>query len=80
MTQPLSPAAQAIWDAYNAAFDEVGVFTNYDDLATALRALADQLHMKEPLGETDADAGVQTAHHAIHAQILDIAAELEGQQ
>lgn len=76
MTQ-LSPAAQAIWEAYSAAFDEVGVFTNCDDLATALRALADQLHMKEPLGETDADAGVCAAHHAIHAQILAITVELE---
>jgi hypothetical protein len=37
----LSPAAQAIWDAFNE--DEAGVFVDYGDkLAAALRALADQ--------------------------------------
>jgi hypothetical protein len=41
MTRPLSPAAQAIWEAFNA--DEAGVFIDYGDkLAAALRALADQ--------------------------------------
>ena len=36
---PLSPAAQAIWDAFNE--DEAGVFVDYGDkLAAALRALA----------------------------------------
>ena len=35
----LSPAAQAIWDAFNE--DEAGVFVDYGDkLAAALRALA----------------------------------------
>jgi hypothetical protein len=33
--------------------------------------------MEKPLGDTDADAGVFAAHHAIHAQILAIADELE---
>ena len=36
---PFSPAAQAIWDAFNE--DEAGVFVDYGDkLAAALRALA----------------------------------------
>jgi hypothetical protein len=39
LTQPLSPAAQAIWEAFNKA--EAG-----DKLAAALRALAKQ---REPL-------------------------------
>lgn len=38
----LSPAAQAIWDAFNA--DEAGVFVDYGDkLAAAFRAAADQV-------------------------------------
>ena len=83
MTQPLSPAAQAVKDAVLALYSDEKVHRfgwqlDAPTVAAALRALADQLHMKEPLGETDADAGVQAAHHAIHAQILDIAAELEG--
>jgi hypothetical protein len=39
MTQQLSPAALAIWEAFNE--DEAGVFVDYGDkLAAALRALA----------------------------------------
>jgi hypothetical protein len=33
--------------------------------------------MSEPLGDTDADAGVFAAHHAIHGWLHTIAAELE---
>jgi hypothetical protein len=74
----LSPAALAVWEAFNS--EEPGVFVDYGDcLAAALRAAADQVQMEKPLGDTDADAGVFAAHHAIHAQILVIAAELEGQ-
>ena len=46
----------------------------------ALRALADQLRLELPLGDTDADAGVFAAHHAIRSTILAIAAELENAQ
>ena len=44
----------------------------------AIRELADQLRL-ETLGDTDADAGVFAAHHAIYATIITIATELEGQ-
>jgi hypothetical protein len=38
----LSPAAQAVWEAFNQ--DEPGVFVDYGDcFAAALRAAADQL-------------------------------------
>ena len=38
----LSPAAQAVWDAFNE--DEAGVFVDYGDkLAAALRAAANQM-------------------------------------
>jgi hypothetical protein len=45
--------------------------------AAILRAIAAELHMESPLGDTDADAGVFAAHHAIRQRILQIAAELE---
>jgi hypothetical protein len=70
----LSPAAQAVLDASNLhpCKDSCSI------LAAALRAAADQVQMNKPLGDTDADAGVFAAHHAIRAHFLAIAAELEG--
>ena len=46
MTNPkLTPAAQAVWDAFNK--DEAGVFVDYGDkLAAALRAAGD--HVPDP--------------------------------
>ena len=42
MTNPLSPAANAVWEAFNQ--DEAGVFVDYGDkLAAALRAAAEYL-------------------------------------
>ena len=69
----LSLAAQAVLDAYQLAPIE-------DELTAAavLRAVADQVQMDKALGDTDADAGVLAAHHAIRAQLLAIADELEG--
>jgi hypothetical protein len=68
----LSSYAQAILDAYQ--------FAPVDDHLTAaavLRAVAYQLQLDKPLGDTDADAGVFAAHHAIKAHILAVADELE---
>jgi hypothetical protein len=45
--------------------------------AAILRAIAAELHMKSPLGDTDADAGVFAAHHAICQRLLAIAADLD---
>jgi hypothetical protein len=60
---PLSPAAQAVWEAFNE--DEAGVFVDYGDkLAAALRALAAQFDY----------AGAQEAANWTAA----IAAELDG--
>ena len=67
MTQPLTPAAQAIWEAFNE--DEAGVFVDYGDkLAAALRALADQV----------VPANGSRKNNEIRAEILASAAELEG--
>jgi hypothetical protein len=72
----LSPAAQAVYDAYCEGADNPHYYEG-SGLVAALRAAADQLLMSEPLGDTDADAGVFAAHHAINAHLFTIADELE---
>ena len=77
--EPLSPAAQAVLDAYFTHADLLNREVSHEEmLAAALRALAEQLRLELPLGDTDADAGVFAAHHAINSAILAIATELEG--
>lgn len=76
----LSPAAQAVLDAfgkYPLHHDNPSQGLLHGALPAALRAVADQLFMEQPFGNTDADAGVFAAHHAIRARLLEIAAELE---
>lgn len=64
----LSPAAQAVWEAFNE--DEAGVFVDYGDkLAAALRAAADQLIT------VDWSVEMEELHDSFHA----IANELRGQ-
>ena len=75
----LSPAAKAVLDAFLAKCDGYAVYDARRGIAAAIRALADQLRLELPLGDTDADAGVFAAHQAITAAILAIATELEGQ-
>ena len=77
---PLSPAAQAVLDAFGKHpldYDKPSHSLLYGALPAALRAFANEMCMKQPFGETDADAGVFAAHHAIHYSLLAIAAELE---
>jgi len=76
----LSPAAQAVLDAYdNSPFDE-----DYGDrvaIAAALEAVADQVVPKEwPTIEdyNEYEQGVAAAHIKHRNQILAIANELEG--
>ena len=72
---PLSPAAQAVWDAFNE--DEAGVFVDYGDkLAAALRAAADQVVPARPV----LDSCCEHFEQAIRHKLLAIAAELEGAQ
>ena len=78
--EPLSPAAEAVLDAYFTHADLLNREVSHEEMiAAAIRALADQLRLEMPLGDTDADAGVFAAHHAIHQRLLAIATELEGQ-
>ena len=70
----LSPAALAIWDAFNE--DEAGVFVDYGNkLAAALRAAADQVVPLHICGTnaTRAQTRLGTRH-----KLLAIAAELDG--
>ena len=77
----LSPAAQAVLDAFKGQVELTWLTKDPEQvgLAAALRALADQLRLELPLGDTDADAGVFAAHSGICATILAIVTELEGQ-
>ena len=82
----LSPAAQAVLTAATQklyCLDPEDVPMSASEygsvIAAALRAAADQICMKQPLGDTDADAGVFAAHHAISTSLLAIADELEAQ-
>ena len=78
--EPLSPAAEAVLDAYFTHADLLNREVSHEEmLAAAIRALADQLRLDLPLGSTDDDAGVFAAHHAIRDQFLAIATELEAQ-
>jgi hypothetical protein len=74
----LSPAAQAVWEAFNE--DEAGVFVDYGDkLAAALKAAADQLG-EEMIVMGEGFKGVTRDELSIiHVEdLLDIAAELDG--
>lgn len=76
MTAELSPAAQAIWDAFNE--DEAGVFVDFGDkLAAALLALEDRLAQDrpEPL-PPDLGRAVITERIRLFRRITAIAAEL----
>lgn len=73
--EKLSPAAQAVWEAFNQ--DEPGTFVDYGDcLAAAIRALADRVapsDSSEPRNYLPALLECQR----IRAELLAIAAELE---
>ena len=75
MTQPLSPAAQAVMDAYHAA-PIVGVFPQDGDqlgVAAAMRAAGEQLEAAP--GQSHQTPGIIAAER----QLRRWAAELEGQ-
>lgn len=86
MSQSLSPAAQAVLDAWwNSANGEYvdGVWTpnRSVQLAAALRAVADQVVPQPPMlvegGRSYEMAWTATVHDNIRRQLLAIAAELE---
>lgn len=78
MTEPLSPAAQAVYDAYCRWADNPYYYER-SGLVAALRAAADQVLAVQWEGRIEPDAahslGINWTRDALHA----IAAELEGQ-
>jgi hypothetical protein len=73
----LSPAAQAVLDAWENEWSKASLCHDQRSIAAVLRAAAKLIWMDKPLGDTDADAGVLAAHQAIHERLLLIAVELE---
>ena len=78
---PLSPAAQAVWEAFNQ-FDHAGMHVDYGiKMAAALRAAVDQvvpLTLEEELFCRNHSLSLQKMVE-IRLQLLAIAAELEAQ-
>lgn len=75
----LSPAAQAIWEAFNATAERVGTFEDYGDaLAAALRATANAI------GLLPIDAVALTiedmTEQRIRRDLLALATELKSHQ
>ena len=73
----LSPAALAVWEAFNS--EEPGVFVDYGDcLATALRAAADQVVPEERKGcEHFTNEAIRLNRMGVRFALLNIAAELD---
>jgi plasmid stabilization system protein ParE len=81
MTKPLSPAAQAVRDAafHSVAHDKA--HTLEARVAAALRAVADEVAPETPYSEPDDPdmlKGIWDERRTIRAELLAIAAELEG--
>ena len=82
MSQPLSPAAQAVLDAVASQLEGGWIspeFIPYEarKIAAALRAAADQVAKNDPLGDTAEDVirGAEREH--MRGKFYTIAAELE---
>ncbi len=85
----LSPAAQAVWDAWEKTPVSLDIVqTDRDALAAALRAAADQVVPDEPraprrgmrpggTGALSPDEGAEDQRGATRRKLLAIAAELE---
>jgi hypothetical protein len=76
----LSQSAQAIWDAWNDAYEAQGPLEGMDQpLAAALQAAADQVCPSDAM-EPRNYLPMAIECHRIRAELLAIAAELEAQQ
>lgn len=86
----LSPAANAVWEAFNESLEQVGWLWDYGDaLAAALRAVADQAVPESELPQRDSFSDRSVWQWAVdchnhdadtRSKILAIAADLEGQR
>jgi hypothetical protein len=80
MTKPLSPAAQAVMDAYNSGFDRPVAVHHKPRIAAVLRELTDHVAPVRAWHESTNDMEWQRHQMTviINNRILAIAAELEG--
>jgi hypothetical protein len=81
MSTPLSPAAQAIWDAWNDAYEAQGPLEGMDQpLAAAFRAVADQIDAVNVPDHIRGDAywSYRNGRAAAKEHLIAIADELEG--
>ena len=74
MTEPLSPSAQAVLDAYETSYIESSTESG---LAAALRAAADQVVPPTPFDRRYTTQERWDARDDIRAELLAIVAELE---
>ena len=78
MTQPLSPAAQAVLDAYNSGFDRPVAVHHKPRIAAVLRAAADEVAPMEYEGIwTDGKILQYEKQDPVRDKLLAIADELE---
>jgi hypothetical protein len=82
MTTPLSFAAQAIWDAWNDAYEVQGPLEGMGQpIAAALRAALDQVVPEQPTipnGDLTEQTYRWDKRSGIRRKLLAIAAKLEG--
>jgi hypothetical protein len=88
MNKPLSPAAQAVWDAWSDAYEAQGPLEDMGQLlGAALCAAADQVVPDGPPPSADSDCHLMSWPRSLdqyaqrqqtRAEILAIAAELKG--
>jgi len=82
MTTPLSPAAQAVWDTWNDAYEAQGPLEDMGQpLAAALRAAVEQAVPEPPDCGTPANdyvRGSEDQQLVMRFRLLAIAAQLEG--
>ena len=78
MTTPLSPAAQAVLDAYRSIWLDEPLENDVDCLAAALEAAADQVAPSDAM-EPRNHIPMALECQRIRAELLAIAAELEAQ-
>ena len=76
MTEPLSPSAQAVLDAYETSYIESSTESG---LAAALRAVADQVVPECDWANSDLDHLAWQEQQLTRAELLAIAAELGAQ-
>jgi len=81
MNTPLSPTAQAVWDAWNDAYEAQGPLEDMGQpLAAAIRAAVEQAAPEPPDCGTPANdyvRGLEDRQRMTRFRLLAIAAELE---